>query len=121
MFKSGVRTDAEGSAEKTEDRTGRSQAMSQIPRKDTGVGRDHGSKKTITKKSVPMQGRDGTAPHMPLSENLYEKGNIQKCVGKIRGTEASLGSQDKVQIINQVKPLIGMQWETTHIQEVDKV
>ena len=67
MFKSGVRTDAEGSAEKTEDRTGRSQAMSQIPRKDTGVGRDHGSEKTTLKDSNPMQGRDGIAPHTPLS------------------------------------------------------
>ena len=42
-------------------------------------------------------------------------------MGKIGGTKASLGSQDQVQITDQAEPLVGMQWETGNLQEVDKV
>ena len=96
LFRSGVRAEAEGSAEKSEVRMGKSSMMSQIPRKDTGAGKNPEVEKTITKESVPMQGGDGTSPHTPLSENLYEKGNLHKCVGKLGGKEVSLGSQEKV-------------------------
>ena len=95
--------------------------MSHVPRKDTGARKDHGFKKTTLKDSNPMQGGIGTAPHTPLSEDLHEKGNLKEWVGKIRGTKAFLGSQDKAQIIDQAEPLVGMQWETANLQEVDEV
>jgi len=84
MFKSGVKTDVEGSTEKTEDRTVRPPTMSQIPMKDTRVGRDHGFEKKILKDSVPMQRGDGIISHTPLLEDLYKKGSLKKWVGKIR-------------------------------------
>ena len=121
MFKLGVRTNAEGCFEKIEDRTVRTPVVSHVPRKDTRAGKDHGSKKTTLKDSNPMQGGIGTAPHTPLSKDLHEKGNLKEWVGKIRGTKAFLGSQDKAQIIDQARPLVGMQWETANLQEVDEV
>ena len=42
-------------------------------------------------------------------------------MGKIGGTEASLGSQHQLQITDQIEPIVGMQWETTNLQEVDEV
>ena len=83
MFKSRVKTDAEGSSEKTEDRTVRPLTMSQIPMKDTRVGRDHRFEKKILKDSVPMQRGDGTISHTPLLEDLYKKHSLKKWVGKI--------------------------------------
>nr|POE53953.1 hypothetical protein CFP56_53455 [Quercus suber] len=94
---------------RTEDKTVRTPAVSHVPRKDTRAGRDHGFEKTTLKDSNSLQGGDGTAPRTPLSEDLREKGKLKEWVGKIGGTEASLGSQDKVQIIDQAEPLVGMQ------------
>ena len=62
-----------------------------------------------------MQSGDGIAPHTPLSKDLHEKGNLKEWVGKIGGTEASLGNQDKVQIIDQAEPLVGIQWEIANL------
>nr|POE53955.1 hypothetical protein CFP56_53457 [Quercus suber] len=53
-------------------------AVSHVPRKDTGAGRDHEFKKTTLKDSNPMQGGDGTTPRTPLSEDLREKGNLKE-------------------------------------------
>ncbi|KAK7857388.1 uncharacterized protein CFP56_017742 [Quercus suber] len=118
--KLGVRTEAERSSEKTEERTGSALVLTQQPRKEAGVGMDHGVDKTSLQKSVPMQGEVGTALHLNLSENIHGKGNLQEGVGKSGRTEASLGSQDKVMIIDQAEPLVGMQWETGHPKEAVK-
>ena len=121
MFKLGFRTDAEGSFKKIENRTVRTPVVSHVPRRDMGAGRDHRSEKTTLKDINPMQGGDGTTPHTPLLDDLRERGNLKEWVGKIRGTKASLGSQDKVQTIDQTAPLVGMQWEIAHLQELDEV
>nr|POF13369.1 hypothetical protein CFP56_45570 [Quercus suber] len=92
-----------------------------VLRKEAEAGRDHGSKKTSLEISNPMLSQVGTAPHAPLSEALHEKGNPKEWVGKIGGREASLGSQDKVQVIDHAEALIGMQWETAQPQEVDEL
>lgn len=42
-------------------------------------------------------------------------------MGKIEGTEASLGSQVQVQSSDHAEPIVGMQWETAKLQKVDKV
>lgn len=47
MFKSRVRTNVEGSSEKTEDRLVRTPAMSHVPRKDTKVARITGLKRQL--------------------------------------------------------------------------
>lgn len=92
MARYGVRNDAEGSFEKTEVRTVRTPEVSDLPRREMGASRTHESKKTTLKVSNPMLGRDGTVSHTPMSEDLREKENPKKEVGKIEGTEASLRS-----------------------------
>ena len=47
MFKLRVRTNVEGSSEKTEDRLVRTPAMSHVPRKDTKVARITGLKRQL--------------------------------------------------------------------------
>lgn len=54
MVKYEVRNDAKGSSEKTEARTVRSSALSDLPRKETRASREHGSEKTTLKVSNPM-------------------------------------------------------------------
>nr|POE83665.1 hypothetical protein CFP56_06749 [Quercus suber] len=109
MAKSGFRSEAEGNSEKTEGRTARTPTVSQVPSKDAEAGRHHVSEKTSLKISNPMLSQVGTAPHAPLSEALHEKGNLKEWVGKIRGREASLGCQDKVQVINHAEACSGRQ------------
>ncbi|XP_075654591.1 uncharacterized protein LOC142624738 [Castanea sativa] len=121
MARYGVRNDAEGSFEKTEVRMVRTPKVSNLPRREMGAGRTHGSEKTTLKVSNPMLGRDDTVSHTPMSEDLREKENLEKEVGKIEGIEASLRSQVQVQSSDQAEPIVGMQWETANFQKVDKV
>nr|POE98160.1 hypothetical protein CFP56_57404 [Quercus suber] len=74
-----------------------------------------------TKDSNPMQDRDGTSLLTPLLEDLCDHGNLKEWVGKKGGTEASLGNQEKVQSLVQAETLVGSQWETAHLQDVDEV
>lgn len=121
MVKYEVRNDAEGSSEKTEARTIRSSAVSDLPRKETRAGREHGSEKTTLKVSNPMQSRDGIVPHTSMSDSLRTKENLKEIVGKSEGIEASFGSQVRVQSTDQADSIVGMQWETVNLQKVDKV
>lgn len=95
--------------------------MSDLPRKETRAGREHGSEKTTLKVSKPMQSRDGIVPHTSMSDSLRTKENLKEIVGKSEGIEASFGSQVKVQSTDQADSIVGMQWETVNLQKVDKV
>lgn len=93
MSKYGVRNDVVGSPEKTEIRAERQSEASYIPRRETGAGRDHRSNKSDLKARNLMQGGDGTGPHTLVLEDLRKKETLTEGMGKVEGTEVSLGIQ----------------------------
>lgn len=93
MSKYGVRNDVVGSLEKTKIRVERQSEASYIPRRETGAGRDHGFDKSDLKARNLMQGGDGTGPHTLVLEDIHKKETLTEGMGKVEGTEVSLGSQ----------------------------